>query len=37
MEKISTKKAIPIPTTRVWYKDFKEIMNEKCRELEQHT
>lgn len=27
----------PIPTTREWYKDFKEIMDEKCRELDTLT
>lgn len=27
----------PIPTTREWYKDFKEIMDEKCRDLDVMT
>lgn len=37
MERITIAKPKPIPTTRVWYKDFKEIMEEKCKELEQKT
>ena len=27
----------PIPTTRAWYKEFKELIEEKLRELDQKT